>query len=144
MNIDIKEFREEGFKGRGEFWEREIIWNYHKAQEEMLQSEKGFKGVRINMRMPGKLLCQGIAGTSLQWIIRKRKMRKNEENEGNVGEIKRSFFLATVLEFACYSISRVCLMWTCFSNHIECLRDRKTSVSTFQRQSKRTQREGYP
>lgn len=40
-------------------------------------------------------------------------MRKNEENvyKANVGETKGAFFLATVaLEFACYSISRVCLM----------------------------------
>lgn len=82
-------------------------------------------------------------------------MRENVY-KANVGEIKRSFFLATVLwSLHVTAVSVVSpdvpdvpdvnlLFKPAFQTTSSASGIERHSVSTFQRQSKRTQREGYP
>ena len=58
--------------------------SYHKGQVEMLQLEKGQKGITcVNVRMPENLVCQATTGTSLRLIIR------NTETEEGRGRMYR-------------------------------------------------------
>lgn len=80
----------------------------------MRQLEKGLKGVTCKCENAWEAGLSGNCRHFITWIIRKRKMRKNE-GECIQGQCRRNqeelFPSYCTLEFACYSsISHVCLM----------------------------------